>query len=86
MDITQTTCERCGWHCTDAADCKINQDLRADGVDTSVYRNPLAEDWTTRHARTHEAAFAALTPAEQARRYARAEQDTAGAWLGTWTS
>ena len=43
------------------------------------------QDETARITREHEAAFAALPEDEQARRYARIEQDTAGAWLGTYT-
>lgn len=47
--------------------------------------NPLPEDETSRIAREHEAAFAALPEAEQTRQYARFERDTAGAWLGTYS-
>ena len=42
------------------------------------------QDETARIAREHEAAFAALSEAEQNERYARFERGTAGAWLGTY--
>jgi hypothetical protein len=42
------------------------------------------EDETSRIAREHEAAFAALPEDEQAGQYAKFEQGTAGAWLGTY--
>ena len=54
MRITEK-CGTCGQHCTDAYDCRINVDLARDGVDPSVYRNPLAGDETSRIAREHEA-------------------------------
>lgn len=82
-------CGTCGSYCTSPADCAINVDLARDGVDPAVYRNPVPDypqDETARIAREHEAAFTALSEAEQARQYARAEQGTAGAWLGTYSS
>ena len=42
---------------------------------------PLAE----RETPEHEAAFAALPEDEKNRRYAKFEQGTAGAWLGTYS-
>ena len=41
-------------------------------------------DATARIAAAHEAAFAALSEAEQNERYARFEAGTAGAWLATY--
>ena len=43
------------------------------------------QDETARIAAEHEAAFAALPEDEKNRQYARIEQGTAGAWLGTYT-
>ena len=48
--------------------------------------NQMPQDETSRIAREHEAAFAALSEAEKNERYAKFEQGTAGAWLGTYSA
>jgi hypothetical protein len=40
--ITGGICPRCSAQCADEYDCQINRELAADGVDPSVWNNPLA--------------------------------------------